>query len=113
MTDTTRRLAQLTEQIARVVRLCSQLEALDQRATLLDAAARMFETIVLLVDEREPRDGALAVLALVRQLRQDVDTLSRQCEGELRFRSRGPAHTALDGQPAGGAVNGTSAPDAS
>jgi hypothetical protein len=98
----TRRMGQLVGDLSRVLRVCGELEDLDRRATLLDAAGRMLEAVRDAVleardEERRPiltsipsraADGTLQLLALVREVHATYSAQARECEAALRHRSR-------------------------
>jgi len=80
--------AAMAGQVARIVSVCVHLDDLDRRAVLLDASGRILEKLrEVLVDEAEPGDGSVQMLALLRQIQAMHERLARECEGELRIRS--------------------------
>lgn len=87
--DVTRHVARVAGAAARILGQCPAIADVDRRRVLLDAAGELLASAIeLLGGRREPADGSAQVLTLVRGIAADHETLSRECEGQLRERVR-------------------------
>jgi hypothetical protein len=86
--ETLRRAASMTGEVARILAASAFVENLDHRREILDASGKLLEQVRALISGNVvPGDGSLRVVVLVRQVQETQDTLARECEAALRIRS--------------------------
>lgn len=98
MTETTRQLAHIVEQVIRVLHVALEVEDVDHRRELVDAAGELLATARKFVDvHRVPGDGSARLLMLLRRVVEEQEAQARAVEARLRERAAWPPAPARDG----------------